>query len=137
MDKMQNSSLADKMTGGEVKEGGKEGKERPALPVGGYEPPSWAGKAAPGLHLDVLKVLHHHYHHQHYKLSSYIAILNHDHHGQLICNKKLMYFTDLQDTKLIQKLMIDEKNYYLFGRNHQACDFVVDHGSCSRWDNHL
>ena len=38
-----------------------------------------------------------------------------------ICNKKLMYFTDLQDTKLIQKLMIDEKNYYLFGRNHQAC----------------
>ena len=44
------------MTGGEVKEG-KEGKERPALPVAGYEPPSWAGKAAPGLHLDVLKVL--------------------------------------------------------------------------------
>jgi len=90
------------MTGGEVKEGGKEGKERPALPVGGYEPPSWAGKAAPGLHLDVLK-----------------------------------------DTKLIQKLMIDEKNYYLFGRNHQACDFVVDHGSCSRvhaalvWHKHL
>ena len=48
--------LAHKMTGGEVKEG-KEGKERPALPVAGYEPPSWAGKAAPGLHLDVLKVL--------------------------------------------------------------------------------
>ena len=35
---------------------GKEGKERPALPVAGYEPPGWAGKAAPGLHLDVLKV---------------------------------------------------------------------------------
>ena len=45
------------MTGGEVKDGGKESKERPALPVAGYEPPSWAGKAAPGLHLDVLKVL--------------------------------------------------------------------------------
>ena len=30
--------------------------------------------------------------------------------------------------------MIDEKNFYLFGRNHQTCDFVVDHGSCSRWD---
>ena len=29
--------------------------------------------------------------------------------------------------------MIDEKNFYLFGRNHQTCDFVVDHGSCSRW----
>ena len=43
------------MTGGDVKEG-KEGKERPALPVAGYEPPGWAGKAAPGLHLDVLKV---------------------------------------------------------------------------------
>ena len=53
---MQYLFLADKMTGGEVKEG-KEGKERPALPVAGYEPPSWAGKAAPGLHLDVLKVL--------------------------------------------------------------------------------
>ena len=43
------------MTGGDVKEG-KEVKERPALPVAGYEPPGWAGKAAPGLHLDVLKV---------------------------------------------------------------------------------
>ena len=45
------------MTGGEVKEDKKEGKERPALPVAGYEPPSWAGKATPGLHLDVLKVI--------------------------------------------------------------------------------
>ena len=55
------------MTGGEVKDGGKESKERPALPVAGYEPPSWAGKAAPGLHLDVLKVPHHHYNHQHHQ----------------------------------------------------------------------
>ena len=45
------------------------------------------------------------------------------------------YFANIQDGKLIQKLMIDEKNFYLFGRNHQTCDFVVDHGSCSRWDN--
>ena len=48
--------LSDIMTGGDVK-AGKEGKERPALPVAGYEPLGWAGKAAPGLHLDVLKVL--------------------------------------------------------------------------------
>ena len=37
-----------------------------------------------------------------------------------------------QDAKLIQKLMIDEKKCYLFGRNPQMTDFVVDHGSCSR-----
>ena len=96
------------MTGGEVKEDKKEGKERPALPVAGYEPPSWAGKAAPGLHLDVLKVI--------------IMVIS----IRYSCNP----YT--QDGKLIQKLMIDEKNFYLFGRNHQTCDFVVDHGSCSR-----
>ena len=97
------------MTGGEVKEDKKEGKERPALPVAGYKPPSWAGKAAPGLHLDVLKVI--------------IMVIS----IRYSCNP----YT--QDGKLIQKLMIDEKNFYLFGRNHQTCDFVVDHGSCSRW----
>lgn len=73
-----------------------------ALPITTYDPPSWAGKASPGLHLDVLK-----------------------------------------DAKLIQKLMIDEKKCYLFGRNPQMTDFVVDHGSCSRvhaaliWHQHL
>eukprot|EP00088_Acartia_fossae_P021272 TRINITY_DN22742_c0_g1_i2.p1 TRINITY_DN22742_c0_g1~~TRINITY_DN22742_c0_g1_i2.p1 ORF type:complete len:340 (+),score=91.24 TRINITY_DN22742_c0_g1_i2:37-1056(+) len=67
-----------------------------------YDPPGWAGKASPGLHLDVLK-----------------------------------------DGKLIQKLMVDEKKYYLFGRNPQLTDFCIDHGSCSRvhaalvWHKHL
>lgn len=37
-----------------------------------------------------------------------------------------------KDEKLIQKLMIDEKGYYLFGRNSQLNDFTVDHSSCSR-----
>ena len=104
------------MTGGEGKEGGKEGKEgkeRPALPVAGYEPPSWAGKAAPGLHLDVLKVL-----------------------TVIMDIESWCMWPFIQDGKLIQKLMIDEKNFYLFGRNHQTCDFVVDHGSCSRWDKY-
>lgn len=56
-----------------------------------YEIPSWAGKPAAGLHLDVLK-----------------------------------------DVKLVQKLMIDEKKCYLFGRNPQMNDFCIDHASCSR-----
>lgn len=38
----------------------------------------------------------------------------------------------LKDDKLIQKLMIDEKKCYLFGRNAQFCQFVLDHASCSR-----
>jgi len=67
-----------------------------------YDPPTWAGKAAGGLHLDVLK-----------------------------------------EGKLIQKLMVDEKKCYLFGRNPQMSDFCIDHGSCSRvhaaliWHKHL
>jgi len=49
----------------------------------------------------------------------------------------------LKDTKLVQKLMIDEKKCYLFGRNPQMNDFCIDHGSCSRvhaallWHKHL
>ena len=49
----------------------------------------------------------------------------------------------MKDTKLVQKLMIDEKKFYLFGRNPQMTDFTVDHGSCSRvhaaliWHKHL
>jgi len=49
----------------------------------------------------------------------------------------------LKDGKLIQKLMIDEKKCYLFGRNPQMTDFCTDHGSCSRvhaalvWHKHL
>lgn len=38
----------------------------------------------------------------------------------------------LKETKLIQKLMIDEKKNYLFGRNPHMNDFCIDHGSCSR-----
>lgn len=56
-----------------------------------YEVPSWAGKSAAGLHLDVLK-----------------------------------------ETKLFQKLMIDQKKCFLFGRNPQLVDFCIDHQSCSR-----
>lgn len=49
----------------------------------------------------------------------------------------------LKDGKLIQKLMIDEKKCYLFGRNPQLNDFCLDHASCSRvhaaliWHKHL
>lgn len=38
----------------------------------------------------------------------------------------------LKGEKLIQKLMIDEKRCYLFGRNSQMNDFCIDHASCSR-----
>lgn len=34
--------------------------------------------------------------------------------------------------KLLQKLMIDEKRCYFFGRNPQLCDIAVEHASCSR-----
>lgn len=49
----------------------------------------------------------------------------------------------LKGEKLIQKLMIDEKKCYLFGRNAQMNDFCIDHASCSRvhaalvWHKHL
>ncbi|XP_067627931.1 nuclear inhibitor of protein phosphatase 1 [Eurosta solidaginis] len=38
----------------------------------------------------------------------------------------------LKDDKLVQKLMVDEKRCYLFGRNTQMNDFCIDHASCSR-----
>lgn len=38
----------------------------------------------------------------------------------------------LKGEKLIQKLMIDEKKCYHFGRNAQMNDFCIDHASCSR-----
>jgi nuclear inhibitor of protein phosphatase 1 len=49
----------------------------------------------------------------------------------------------LKGDKLVQKLMIDAKKCFFFGRNPQLCDFVVDHQSCSRvhaalwWHKHL
>ncbi|XP_071119716.1 nuclear inhibitor of protein phosphatase 1-like isoform X1 [Haliotis cracherodii] len=48
-----------------------------------------------------------------------------------------------KDGKMIQKLMVDEKKCYFFGRNKQLCDFCIDHASCSRvhaalvWHKHL
>ncbi|XP_037940998.1 nuclear inhibitor of protein phosphatase 1-like [Teleopsis dalmanni] len=38
----------------------------------------------------------------------------------------------LKEDKLVQKLMVDEKKCYLFGRNNQMNDFCIDHASCSR-----
>lgn len=38
----------------------------------------------------------------------------------------------LKGDKLIQKLMLDQKKCYLFGRNPQMNDFCIDHASCSR-----
>jgi nuclear inhibitor of protein phosphatase 1 len=38
----------------------------------------------------------------------------------------------MKEGKMIQKLMIDEKKCYFFGRNKDSCDFVIDHASCSR-----
>lgn len=38
----------------------------------------------------------------------------------------------LKGDQLIQKLMVDEKKAYYFGRNPKQCDFVVEHASCSR-----
>lgn len=38
----------------------------------------------------------------------------------------------MKDDKMVQKLMIDEKKCYLFGRNPQMNDFCIDHASCSR-----
>lgn len=49
----------------------------------------------------------------------------------------------MKESKMIQKLMIDEKNCYFFGRNKDTVDFVTDHASCSRvhaalvWHKHL
>uniref|UniRef100_A0A1B6KDP3 Nuclear inhibitor of protein phosphatase 1 n=1 Tax=Graphocephala atropunctata TaxID=36148 RepID=A0A1B6KDP3_9HEMI len=38
----------------------------------------------------------------------------------------------MKGDKLIQKLMLDQKKCYLFGRNPQMNDFCIDHQSCSR-----
>ncbi|KAI0982562.1 hypothetical protein GJ496_001376 [Pomphorhynchus laevis] len=38
----------------------------------------------------------------------------------------------LKEDKMVQKLMIDEKKCYFFGRNRDLCDFSIDHASCSR-----
>ncbi|CAH1393039.1 unnamed protein product [Nezara viridula] len=38
----------------------------------------------------------------------------------------------MKEDKLVQKLMLDEKKCYLFGRNPQMNDICIDHQSCSR-----
>uniref|UniRef100_A0A914HAM8 FHA domain-containing protein n=1 Tax=Globodera rostochiensis TaxID=31243 RepID=A0A914HAM8_GLORO len=38
----------------------------------------------------------------------------------------------LKGEKLMQKLLIDEKGHYYFGRNPSDCDFLSEHASCSR-----
>ena len=38
----------------------------------------------------------------------------------------------MKEGKLIQKLMIDEKKCFFFGRNRQLCDFPIEHASSSR-----
>ncbi|XP_020353887.2 nuclear inhibitor of protein phosphatase 1-like [Oncorhynchus kisutch] len=38
----------------------------------------------------------------------------------------------MKGDKMVEKLIIDEKKYYLFGRNPDMCDFTIDHQSCSR-----
>nr|CDS25697.1 Nuclear inhibitor of protein phosphatase 1 [Hymenolepis microstoma] len=54
-----------------------------------------------------------------------------------------MHLDVMKEGKLIQKLLMDEKPCYFFGRNHQLCDFPIDHESCSRihaalvWHKHL
>jgi nuclear inhibitor of protein phosphatase 1 len=43
-----------------------------------------------------------------------------------------LYLNDDQCDNSFQKLMVDEKKCYLFGRNPQMNDFCIDHASCSR-----
>ncbi|XP_068679948.1 nuclear inhibitor of protein phosphatase 1-like isoform X2 [Montipora foliosa] len=38
----------------------------------------------------------------------------------------------MKQTTLVEKLIIDQKSCYLFGRNKEACDFSLEHTSCSR-----
>eukprot|EP00057_Strongylocentrotus_purpuratus_P001446 XP_001199058.2 PREDICTED: nuclear inhibitor of protein phosphatase 1 [Strongylocentrotus purpuratus] len=38
----------------------------------------------------------------------------------------------MKDGKMIEKMMVDEKNCYYFGRNSIVCNFILDHSSCSR-----
>ncbi|KAI1722100.1 FHA domain-containing protein [Ditylenchus destructor] len=38
----------------------------------------------------------------------------------------------IKGKQLLQKLLVDEKGVYYFGRNPTLCDFVVEHASCSR-----
>lgn len=63
---------------------------------------------------------------------------------QNICIMSLVFVLKyFKNYIFFQKLMIDEKKCYFFGRNRQLCDFSIDHQSCSRvhaalvWHKHL
>lgn len=42
-----------------------------------------------------------------------------------------LHLDGVKGDKLIEKLIIDEKKYYLFGRNPDLSDFTIDHQSHS------
>ncbi|CDW58100.1 nuclear inhibitor of protein phosphatase 1 [Trichuris trichiura] len=48
------------------------------------------------------------------------------------CPPEGFHLDVMKNNTLLQKLMIDEKSAYFFGRSPNSCDFVVDHSSCSR-----
>ncbi|KAK1795079.1 hypothetical protein P4O66_010261, partial [Electrophorus voltai] len=70
-----------------------------------------AGKPPPGLHLDVVKG---------------------DKLIECVWERGMEFSQTYYLVCLCQKLIIDEKKYYLFGRNPDICDFTIDHQSCSR-----
>ena len=43
-----------------------------------------------------------------------------------------LYFDVVKENSVIGKLLIDDKPYYLIGRNVKVCDFVMSHASVSR-----
>ncbi|KAH8284538.1 hypothetical protein KR018_003345, partial [Drosophila ironensis] len=60
------------------------------------------------------------------------ALLTHKFHFRAGKPPTGLHLDVLKDEKLVQKLMVDEKRCYLFGRNSQMNDFCIDHASCSR-----
>ena len=61
-----------------------------------------------------------------YPASSLVRCLTPQYDIRLLRTRCFVYYIPLQ------KLIIDEKKYYLFGRNPDMCDFTIDHQSCSR-----
>uniref|UniRef100_A0A0N5BZL0 FHA domain-containing protein n=1 Tax=Strongyloides papillosus TaxID=174720 RepID=A0A0N5BZL0_STREA len=43
-----------------------------------------------------------------------------------------MHLDVIKEDNLIQKIMVDEKHFYYFGRNPEQVDIAVEHASCSR-----
>lgn len=69
-----------------------------------YTIPEWTCRPPLGTHLDVVKT------------KQLLQVFNFN---------KLFFI-------IFQKLLIDEKDCYYFGRNPSMCDFIVEHASCSR-----